>query len=504
MLSTRPDLPRRGARPRLRGETARQYVLGSLTYSARLATDIPAVAPRALGWYRNLLTLGPTVPFGVVLDLGCLLLEGDQFHFRSFFADSRLAPDERVIREAYESRVLVRRFQEERFQRVRRLVLDNDDVELALSRVLELLLEPLRDRLGRLYTIEDAESLKIDFEGQDYRQVLEAFEAADESPGAVVDQMAEIAHYAETLDLDRLIQAEDLYEIQHIRVLPVESLREVARRIKRTERLLGSRPTGTLRTLRERALAETSLESVGTYPTGGIAELTTNGPIENLVPSELVYLDPDQPVDPFLLRFAENELLKYLRDSAVLRMMHRSVAICIEECAEFTHPLPRGSELSGTKVVRCLMGLVVTLLADLLAIFQHDDLDLSLGLVGPPGAPADRAIERQEIVEVLHLLLREKEEQGTAKVAALSGTLLEQLADARPEPGRFLTVIAIGRPESVRPLRELRALPDRRVVALGVSTAATTPSGEFTLDLSAAPLVALREARRALLDRVVG
>lgn len=505
MLQTshRPGAERR-IRSHLGGESARSYLLGSLVYSARHPDDLPALAPRALKWYRRLLTLGRIGPFNVVLDLGWLLLDGEQFRFRSYFSDTRLDPAERATREAYEARVLVRRLQERNFERVRRILLDSQDPDLAVTRVLELVLGPACEDLPGLYAVDDPDSLQVDFDRADFVRARDAFESAEEAPGLFLGVLDALADLGPRMDLDRILQDEDFYELQHIRVFPRDSLREVARRIKATERLLGPRRRRSTRVFRERALADTNLESVGTYPTGGIAELTTTGPLDNLVSSELIYLDPNEPVDPFLLRFAENELLRYLRDSTVLRMMRRSVAFVIEECAEFACPLVRGYELHGTKVNRCLMGLVMALTADLMAIFAQDDVDFTLLLVGSPGETAESQAERREVVEVLHLLLREKEEQGAARVEAVEGPFASVVARMRPASGRHLTTVALARPEVIATLDGLR-LPDTRVVPVAVHTwERGREVAGLNLVLAEDPLAALREAREAILEGMIG
>ncbi len=488
------------ARRPLRGETARGFLVGSLSYSARDPAELPALAPRALDWYRHLLDVGVAAPFGAVLDLGYLFCEGEAFRFRSFFADAALDETERATRESYETRVLVRRLQETNFPRVRRLILDNAEPDLALVRVLEILFRAADLRLVRRLAVEESHSLRLEFEPDEPLRARQEFELAAGQPGLLLRLVGELAEAGPDLDLDQLIRAEDLYEIEHVRVFPRESLREVARRIKGVERMLHETHRLDGLALRDLAMADTTLESVGTYPTGGIAELTTRGPIENLVSSELVYLERDAPIDPFLVRFAENELLKYLRDSSVLRMMRRSVVFCVEDCAEFSCPVTSGGELHGTKVIRCLMGLVLALTVDLLAVFRRDDIAFTFKLLAPAGSH-ETAAERREIIEVLHLLFREKEEQGTVRVSVSGAGPAEVIAGLPAEPERFRTVVVIGREElmaglSVRPGR------DGRLVTVAVGG---DGDGEaVTLDLSHEPLTRLRQAREVILRRMVG
>ncbi|MCC7494317.1 MAG: hypothetical protein IT204_18310 [Fimbriimonadaceae bacterium] len=491
--------PPPAGRQQLRGDLARWFVLGSLAYSGCETAELPDLAPRAWRWYRRLLEHGLAVPFGVVCDLGHLLLQGEAFRFRSFFDDERLTTAERAVRERYESRVLLRRLQEAALARLRRVVLDNQDVDLAVSRGLEILLRPAQARLTPRFGIDEPHGLQLDF-GTSYRRARDDFEAAAAAPGVLLGLLDQLADQATLLDLDRLLQAEDYYEIEHVRVFPRESLREVARRIKTVERLLGPTPRLTARSWRQRALAETSLESVGTYPTGGIAELSTSGPLENLVPSELVYLEPAATVDPFLVRYAENGLLRYLRDSAIHQMLRRSVTFVVDDCPEFNRPVTAGGELHGTKVIRCLLGLVLSLTADLWRIFRRDDLAFHLMLLAGEGG-SEQVAERREIGEVLHLLFHEKEEAGTVRVELAGGSLGAWLAGLDPDPGRAQTVVLLGRPALLRAASGWRSGPQTRVVGFPVSLDdATAAAG---VSLADRPLAALRRAREQLLSQVI-
>jgi hypothetical protein len=487
----------------LRGQLARDYVLGSLVYSARHPQDLTLCVPRALGWYRRLLELGLCLPFAAVLDLGWLLLEGEGFRFRGWFADTGLASAERAVRERYETRLLARRLSEQAWPRLRRIILDNAEPEAALVRALELVLRPVWDGLALRYRLDDP-ALAADPEGTDYAACAAAFEAGVEQPGALLAQTDEVARGAEQLSLDTLLQAEDYYELAHMRVFPRQSLREVARRIQAAERVLGPAPPTVARQVRRRALTATRLASAGTYPVGGIAELTTAGPLENLVPSELVYHDPDAAIDPFLVRLTEGELLKYLRDGAQLHWLRRRLVFCVDECAEFLVPLTGRGPLRGTKGIRCLLGLVLVLVADLLQAFEHDDLRFELRLLAPAGDHADTNAERREVAEVLHLLLHDKEEQGTGGVEVVSAGLRDDLAALRSEPDRELSVVVLSRPAVLAELADLRLPGGGRPIGVAVRRADAEPAPADAIDvvLDGDPTPALQRARAQVLERL--
>ncbi|MCG8417177.1 MAG: hypothetical protein MJE77_04435 [Proteobacteria bacterium] len=63
----------------------------------------------------------------------------------------------------------------------------------------------------------------------------------------------------------------------------------------------------------------TPLAAEDNYPTGGFSSLSTSGSMENLVVSELIYMEQEErgDIDLFDLRYAEGELLYYTRDESV-------------------------------------------------------------------------------------------------------------------------------------------------------------------------------------------
>ena len=79
----------------------------------------------------------------------------------------------------------------------------------------------------------------------------------------------------------------------------------------------------------------TSLTDEDHYPTGGFSSIATTGTMENLVISELIYMeDPADKdaaggVDLFDLRYAEGELLYYTRDESQFVRDHRAVGFAL-------------------------------------------------------------------------------------------------------------------------------------------------------------------------------
>ncbi len=83
----------------------------------------------------------------------------------------------------------------------------------------------------------------------------------------------------------------------------------------------------------QRGASDTRMTDDSLYPAGGFSSITpggaSTGNIENLVSSELVYMEKDDVVDLFSLRYMEGELLFYTRDDSVFRRHRHLIAIAL-------------------------------------------------------------------------------------------------------------------------------------------------------------------------------
>ena len=126
-----------------------------------------------------------------------------------------------------------------------------------------------------------------------------------------------------------LVDDREVFAIDHLAVLRDLGSRMTAAHIDAAARAITQRLPRRLPASRElRGLRETRLADDTLYPAGGFASITpggaSTGNIENLVTSELVYMEDDEPIDLFSLRYVEGELLHYTRDDSVFRR-HRHV-----------------------------------------------------------------------------------------------------------------------------------------------------------------------------------
>src|SRR6185436_4211102 len=143
-------------------------------------------------------------------------------------------------------------------------------------------------------------------------------------------------------------------------------------------------------------------------PAGGFASITpggaTSGNIENLVVSELIYMDDDEPIDVFALRYIEGELLHYTRDDSVLRRHRHLIGIALG--ADLDDARVKDRDLPWQRLILAL-GLVVAAIRWL--VEQLGDQALAVHLAFPPGALAE---ERQ----IVSLLLEGEIARGTVEI----------------------------------------------------------------------------------------
>jgi hypothetical protein len=90
---------------------------------------------------------------------------------------------------------------------------------------------------------------------------------------------------------------------------------------------------------RMRAIAQddlgraTALEQESAFPVGGFSSIATRGSLENLVASELMYMERGEALRPdlFDIRFAGGELLYYSRDESVAIRRRRGLAFVFDQ-----------------------------------------------------------------------------------------------------------------------------------------------------------------------------
>jgi hypothetical protein len=413
------------------------YLAGTTEICGSAFEDRARAATRALVWFRALQGFGyDAIPFLAVHDVGHLLVAGDAFPFRAVADLDRWGEVERPVRLAYENRFLNALRSDGRFRRFIQIISAQEGAEprkidSLVQRALEIVFAPAR--LTRLASaprinpvhLRDLTSFES-FSPEDSRRRFEA-----KRPGWFLQHLAEfLARQAPLVDLPRTVREEDFFELAHWEALDRPHRRLFARRVQ--ELVTGAGPLDVARTqVRvESQEATTMVADEGTYPTGGIGEITTKGSIENLVRSELVYRYADSPVDLFALRWAEGDLLFYTRDSGALHRKRRTLVLALD---------PAKMRVKDPRHVVSLAVLAYALIArvsdDLLELFGGEGARVEIRILSPKPLEADR-----EEMQLFQLRLREAIRRGDASIGVQPSLDAAALID----PRRRTFVVAFG------------------------------------------------------------
>jgi hypothetical protein len=177
-------------------------------------------------------------------------------------------------------------------------------------------------------------------------------------------------------------------------------------------------PTRLRGTVFEDGDAPTSLEEDSAYPVGGFSSISTVGSLENLVTSELIYMEQGDELRPdlFDVRFVEGELLYYARDESVAVRKKRALVFVFDPSLMKSRVKDRGD--SYQRLV-WMFGAVTALVRKLSEWLNTEALQFELRFSSETD---DAALLEEE--GVLSLLLREFRERGQVDVMRIDSTLM--------------------------------------------------------------------------------
>jgi len=193
-----------------------------------------------------------------------------------------------------------------------------------------------------------------------------------------------------------LVDDREVFQIDHLEVLANYSRRLAADHIAAAaEALQRSLPRRLPANAEKRGAQETQLADDNTYPAGGFTAITPGGSsanIENLVSSELVYMEDGEVVDLFTLRYVEGELLFYTRDDSVFRR-HKHV-ITIGLGADLDDARVKDPDVPWQRLVLAL-GMIVAAIRWLTEQLGHEALQIRLSF------PPRLLVQERELVGLL-------------------------------------------------------------------------------------------------------
>jgi hypothetical protein len=167
----------------------------------------------------------------------------------------------------------------------------------------------------------------------------------------------------------------------------------------------------------------TNIEDEDRYPIGGFSSIATFGSLENLVTSELIYMDENSDdVDLFDMRYVEGELLYYTRDESVFIRSRRVVTFVFEP--ELVRARFKDQGMRWQRLVAA-MGLLSAVVQKLSAWLAEEGLFFRVLFVQ---SNRDDPLEAER--GLCRLLLREWIEKEMAEVVEIDST---EAAVARAE-----------------------------------------------------------------------
>ncbi len=279
-------------------------------------------AEEAGPWVQAALAERPHLPpVGVVADVG-LVATGAPL---SGAAPFDVAPPLRAALQAYEDHLLARLAADPRLDAIR-------DALASLSPAVRadavaLLATQLFDRLEVTHTAGLSPAVARRLLSRKVRDLADAGRAALLSPAlseklaAAYDELARAARRTRTL-----LGEADVFALESFEALRGLSNRLAARQVLEAgeafERVL---PWRVKATSARGAHAVTRADDEAAWPSGGFAALSTAGSFENLVTSELAYMEDGPDLDLFDVRYVEGELLYYARDESLRVRRRRSI-----------------------------------------------------------------------------------------------------------------------------------------------------------------------------------
>lgn len=367
------------------------YLVGSLYWSGLAPEALGPGLARASAWLAALIGAGfEGLPFGLVHDLGHMVLLGPAFPLAVSEGLDRWPEAERSLRVAYGNGILAELRDRPWLVRAHDLVAgggaSEEAVVYCLERMVRGLAVPARwvmhpAKLPQLPWGRLAAHFQERGPGPVTREAGIAFEAWAEAPGALEAEHAGAVERAGLAGGVGALGEVELFELEHLALLPTRERRLKARQLREAELMLGRAHERTFARPPEAAEVDVDLPDEGTYPAGGLEGLSNRGTWENLLPSELVYIDEADDPDLFTVRMVEGELLYYTRDAAQLRRIRRVVHLVVEggDAMRVKFPEhPFGLEVHAESLAARIAG-------DLLDAFEKDACKIVVHLVGPAG-----------------------------------------------------------------------------------------------------------------------
>lgn len=396
----------------------------------RAGAAAPATLEAASPWLLAALGELPALPpVGVIADLGRLVTGGaNELSAVTAGAASAVPaadPRLRAAVRAYEDQLLGRLGADPRLEAVADAIarLDTRSRPAAVALLVGYVLERLGATSSAGVSVSPATARKV-IRRPSAELLREGF-AGLRQPGRITDRIAE--QYEELVRAARgaraLLGDREIFALENLDVLGSFTRRVAVDQIlSAAEELERTLPRRLKRGPARRGNVQTQLADESVYPIGGFASMSNSGSLENLVTSELIYMDQAQEVDLFDMRYVEGELLYYTRDESI--HVRRRHVLTFVLPAELTDARFKDPDLRWQRLVLA-QGLILCAIRRLSDWLSDEGLLFRVVFLPGPGGAAPLAEEQA----LTALLLREWIDRGMAEVGD-AADLAEVVADA--------------------------------------------------------------------------
>jgi vWA domain found in the FtsH ternary systems/N-terminal helical region fused to the FtsH ternary system vWA domain len=417
----------------LHREEAADWVAGGLCL-ARLVAPGADAATRAGPWI--LATMGERLdlpPVGVVADIGALLFSGSLDPLRATSAASAAGIDDPALATAirrYEDTVLgrlaadprlvsagfaVARLPERMHAQAVGILVAGLLLRLELDAGVEVppgVVRSLTERTPRLTGQRGFTALREDAALRE--RLTEGYSALVRAAQRSRDLLGDA----------------DLFALENLTVLGSMTQRMAVADVWRAQEVIHAAvPRRVPRRRRKEGVAASRLEEESVYPVGGFSSVSTSGSLENLVTSELIYMDPpvakgamtdgSAAIDLFDMRYVEGELLYYTRDEGIFVRQRRLVILAIDP--DLVRARIKDPGLPWQRIVLALAILLVVI-KKLVELLGDEALAVRVVFLG------EDPLALEDEKSLAELLLREWTELGLVEVVTSTWAEVEELA----------------------------------------------------------------------------
>ncbi len=194
----------------------------------------------------------------------------------------------------------------------------------------------------------------------------------------------------------------------------------------------------------QRGRTPTNIEDEDRYPIGGFSSISTSGSLENLVTSELIYMEgaDSSEVDLFDMRYVEGELLFYTRDESVFIRSRRQLNLVLSP--QLVEGRFKDAQLQYQRLV-ILLGMINCVVQRLAAWLNEEGLFFRVVFLTEDHSKTPLIAEH----DLAALLLREWVEKEMAEVVQIGSLdeLLEQAEEAARNAQVDVVVGGMGLPK---------------------------------------------------------